>query len=291
MSLNPLSLFETKPSISSLSVRAEDNLHLHYRHDLPGRLEAPHGFSYHLITFFLTNNEQQITHLENCGRYEGQMNRGEFYLYPAGISGFTEWQNIDKTLHLAIEPNFLQEIVIKTESLNSDRLELLPVLKQRDRTIAKLAQLFLTEMRSEGLGSQLYLESVSSALGVYLLRNYSVFKPTFRQHKGGLSNYKLRQTIDYIQANLDKKLSLKVMAQQVDMSRYYFAAQFKQAMGTSPYQYVVEQRVAKAKKLLSQKERSLAQIALECGFASQSHFNKVFRQYVGTTPKHYRQQR
>lgn len=287
MSLNPISLFETKPSISNLSVRAESNLHLHYRHDLPGRLEAPNGLSHHLITFFLTDNERQITHLDDCGEYEGSMNRGEFYLYPAQVSGFTDWQTTDKTLHLIIKPDLLQEIAIKTESLSLNRLEILPVLKKSDRTIEQLARLFLAEMQNEGLGSQLYLESLSNALGVHLLRNYCVFKPTFRQYESGLASYKLHQIIDYIQANLNEKLSLKIMAQQVDMSKYYFAAQFKQAMGVSPYQYVIEQRIVKAKQLLQQKQRSLAQIALDCGFASQSHFNKVFRQYVGTTPKHY----
>ena len=200
------------------------------------------------------------------------MTQGEFYLYPAEVSGFTSWQAIDKTLHLIVKPNLLKEIAIKTESLNPDRIELLPILKEHDSRIEQLAQLFLTEMQDEGLGRQLYLESLSNVLGVHLLRNYSVFKPIFRRYADGLASYKLRQTIDYIQSNLDKKLSLETMAREIDMGRYYFADQFKQAMGVSPYQYVIEQRLAKAKKLLQQQERSLADIALDCGFASQSHF-------------------
>ena len=290
MSLNPLELFATKPNLSSLDLQLKENLYLHYRHDLPGRLEAPNGFSYHLITFFLTNNERQITHLDDCGEYDGQMNRGEFYLYPAGVSGFTDWQVIDKTLHLIVKPNLLREIALKTNCLNSDRLELLPILKGRDSQIEYLAQSLLTEMQTGNFGSQLYLESLSNVLGVHLLRNYSVFEPVFRRYADGLAPYKLRLTIDYIQSNLDKKLSLKAMAEQVDMGRYYFATQFKQAMGISPYQYVIEQRVAKAKQLLRQQERSLLEIASDCGFSSQSHFNKVFRQYTGTTPKAYREQ-
>ena len=61
-------------------------------------------------------------------------------------------------------------------------------------------------------------------------------------------------------------------------------------MGISPYQYVNQQRIEKAKKSLKQQNEAIADIALECGFANQSHFNKVFRQYVGTTPKKYREQ-
>ena len=290
MSLNPLNLFEAKPNISSLSVQLEEDLYLHYRHDLPGQLEAPDGFSYHLMTFFLTNNERQITHLDNYGEYAGRMAQGEFYLYPAEVSGFTEWQVIDKTLHLIIKPNLLREIALKTECLNPERIELLPILKDRDSQVEHLARLLLAEMQNDCLGGRLYLESLSNVLGVHLLRNYSVFEPVFRRYASGLASYKLRQTIDYIQSNLEKKLSLKAMAEQVGMGRYYFATQFKQAMGVSPYQYVIEQRVAKAKRLLRQKDRSLVEIALDCGFASQSHFNKTFRQYVGTTPKRYQEQ-
>ena len=288
MSLDLSELFETKPNIYSISAQLEKDLYLHYRYDLPGRLEAPNGFSHHLITFFLTNNERQITHIDGCGEYDGQMNRGEFYLYPAGISGFTDWQTIDKTLHIIIKPNLLREIALKTNCLNPDRLELLPLLKDRDSQIEHLARLLLTEMQAENFGSQLYLESLANLVGVHLLRNYSAFEPVFRSYTDGLASYKLRQTIDYIQSNLDKKLSLKTMAERVDIGRYYFATQFKQAMGVSPYQYVIEQRIAKAKQLL-QKKQSLIEIAADCGFSSQSHFNKVFRQHTGTTPKAYRE--
>lgn len=307
MSINPLNLFEIKSSISSYSVRLEEDLYLHYRHDLPGQLEAPNGFSYHLITFFLTQNERQIIHLDSHGEYDGQMAQGEFYLYPAGISGFTDWQTIDKTLHLIIKPNLLQEIVVKTGCLNPDRIELLPILKDRDFQVEHIARLLLAQMQSDSFGNRLYLESLSNVLGIHLLRNYSVFKPVFRQYADGLALSKLRQTIDYIQSNLDTNLSLKAMAEKAGMGRYYFATQFKQAMGISPYHYVIGQRIEKAKRLLKQKERcsavlgetpmsdcikkrSLVEIASDCGFASQSHFNRVFRQHIGTTPKKYQQQ-
>lgn len=288
MSVNPLNLLENKPTLSKHSIRAENDFYLHYRHDLPGELKAPQGLTHHLITFFLTENKRQITHFEHHGEYDGQMKRGEFYLCPARVSGFTCWQ-ADETLHLIIKPNLLRRVAIETECLNPDRIELLPILKTRDLKIEQLAQLFLAEMMGDRFGQKLYLESLSEVLAVHLLRNYCVFEPLFRKYTNGLAPDKLRQTIDYIQAYLDTDLSLEVMAKQSGMSRCYFATQFKQAMGIPPHQYVNQQRIKKAQQLLRQ-ERSLVEIALDCGFASQSHFNKVFRQYVGMTPKNYQQQ-
>ena len=286
---NLLSLFKQKPARSQKSICVAKDLTLHYRSDLPGELETSEGFTHHLLTVFLTANERQTTHIDHFGEHDGRMEKGEFYLYPAKASGFTRWQVEDKTLHLIIEPNLLHKVAIETECLNGDRLELLPLLKNYDPQIDRLTQLLVAEIESGSFGGQLYLESLGNILAIHLLRNYCIFEPIFRQYADGLASYKLRRVIDYIEAYLDTDLSLEAMAKQVDMSRYYFASQFKQAMGISPYQYVVRQRIKKAQKLLESRQRSLSQIALDCGFASQSHFNKVFRQYVGTTPKKYRE--
>ena len=234
------------------------------------------------------------------------MNRGEFYLYPAAVSGFTNWSAADETLHLFIKPDLLTSVALETECLNPDEIELLPVLKTYDPQIEQFTKLLFLEMQNNKFGGKLYLESLQQALIIHLLRQYCVFEPVFPKYSNGLAPYKLRQTIDYIQANLDQDLSLKVMAEQIGMSRSYFADRFKQAIGIPPHQYVNQQRIAKAKQLLRERSeamplceavsfraglsQTIAEIALECGFASQSHLNKVFRQYVKTTPKNYREQ-
>lgn len=290
MSVNPLDIFANKPVISKQSVSVEEDLIFHYRHDLPGELEAPGGLTHHLITFFLTENKRQTTHFDHHGEYDGQMRKGEFYLCPAEVSGFTSWQTVDETLHLVIKPDLLRKVARETECLHPNRIELIPVLKTYDPQIEHLAQLFLAQIQNNSFGGRLYLESLTNVLVIHLLRHYCVFEPVIRKYSNGLAPYKLRQTLDYIHAYLDQDLSLEVMAKQIGISRCYFADQFKQAMGIPPHQYVNQQRIEKAKQLLRQRERSLAEIALECGFASQSHLNKVFRKYVGMTPKTYREQ-
>ena len=289
MSVNPALIFANKPVQSDRSIDLEEFL-IYYRQDLPGEIEIPEGLTHHLITFFLTDNQRQVTHLDSYGEYDGQMNKGEFYLCPAAMSGFTSWATADETLHLFIKPNLLRSVAIETEYLNPDKIELLPVLKTYDPQIEQLSKLLFWEMQNNSFGGKLYLESLKQVLVIHLLRNYGVFEPIFRQNNNGLAPYKLRQTIDYIQAYLDRDLSLKVMAEQIGMGRSYFAVRFKQAMGIPPHQYVIQQRVEKAKRLLKERTLTIAEIALECGFASQSHLNKAFGKYVGTTPKSYREQ-
>jgi AraC-like DNA-binding protein len=75
---------------------------------------------------------------------------------------------------------------------------------------------------------------------------------------------------------------------EVQMSYSHFARAFKQSMGISPNVYMTEQRIERAKKLLSDTDLRIADIALRTGFASQSHFTSTFRKLVWTTPKAFR---
>lgn len=291
MPINPLELFSKQPAISSHSIQADQGLTIHHRHDLPGELDASTGFSHHMLTFFLSKNDYQTTYLDECGKYEGPMNKGDFYLYPAGVSGFTRWQSEDETLHVVIEPSFLNRVAIDAECSNLGTLELLPTLKGNDRTFNNLVQLILTELGDSACGDKLYLESLSSLLGVHLLRRYCNSAPKIHQNSSGLAPHQLREAVDYIEAHLDGNLSLDLIAAQANMSRCYFAAQFKQSMGIAPHQYVSQQRVEKAKQVLQKASKlSIADVALECGFSSQSHLTKVFKKYLGTTPRAYQRQ-
>ncbi len=92
-------------------------------------------------------------------------------------------------------------------------------------------------------------------------------------------------------AHLSQDLSLDVLAQQVGFSPYHFARLFRQTMGESPHQFVLRQRIQRAQHLLKEADVPLAHIALECGFANQSHLSLVFKRHLGLTPRAYRQDR
>jgi AraC family transcriptional regulator len=94
--------------------------------------------------------------------------------------------------------------------------------------------------------------------------------------------------LDYINDHLDRDIKLADLATLLDMSQFHFSHLFKQSLDTSPYQYLLQQRVERAKQLLKQTERSIMDIALDCGFSSHSHLSKQFRQLTGITPKAYR---
>jgi AraC family transcriptional regulator len=89
---------------------------------------------------------------------------------------------------------------------------------------------------------------------------------------------------------LHEKLSLDAIATELNLSVYYFCELFTQSIGIPPYKYVLQQRVERAKQLLKNSQKPLADIALDCGFASQSHLNRHFHKLASITPKKYRDQ-
>nr|WP_228057146.1 AraC family transcriptional regulator [Tychonema sp. LEGE 07203] len=189
-------------------------------------------------------------------------------------------------IELFLEPAMLARAAF--DSVDADRIELVPQLHLRDPLIQHMGLALKEELAAGGADSRLYAESMATALSVHLLRRYCSFKKEIKNYTGGLCKYQLRQVFNYIDEHLDRNLSLKNLSSAVQISPHYFASLFKQSTGVTPHQYVMKCRIEKAKQLLRRRELTLVEICHQVGFQIQSHFTRVFRQQVKTTPKAYR---
>ena len=107
----------------------------------------------------------------------------------------------------------------------------------------------------------------------------------------GLPPFRLRKIKQYISENLDEEICLEELAELSGSSKYHFCHLFKESMGVSPYRFVMEQRIDRAKHLLAGRDIPITRIAYRIGFNSPSHFSKTFRKHVGTTPSAFRKKR
>jgi AraC family transcriptional regulator len=153
-------------------------------------------------------------------------------------------------------------------------------------------QLLLTEMDREMAAGwpmgALYGDLLGMSLSIALIRKYGHTSSPLLPLKGGLSQPRLKQVLAYIEEHLDRELRLQELADLAALSAFHFARSFRQSVGATPHQYIVQRRVQRAKELLLRPEWSIEQVASATGFAGASQFSRVFRQNAGATPTDWR---
>ena len=113
-----------------------------------------------------------------------------------------------------------------------------------------------------------------------------------RSHlRGGLSPAALRRVQLFVEANLGRAIHLHDLAARAALSPYHFARAFKTSAGMTPRTYVEHRRIEEAKRLLTESTQSLAQVAMEVGFGTQSRLSSTFKRKTGFTPGEYRRER
>jgi len=106
--------------------------------------------------------------------------------------------------------------------------------------------------------------------------------------RGGLPAGALRRVLLHIEENLGERVGLGTLAAVAGLSKWHFGRAFKRSVGTAPHSYLVQRRIERAKQLVAETNRPLADIGYETGFADQSHFTHVFAAMVGATPLSFR---
>ncbi|QHV99131.1 AraC family transcriptional regulator [Spirosoma endbachense] len=101
---------------------------------------------------------------------------------------------------------------------------------------------------------------------------------------------RLAHIAQYINKNLGRNLPIKELADEACMSEPNFYRTFRQTFGMTPVDFINQQRIALASKLLRTTNRYLADISIDCGFNNLTYFMKLFRREMGLSPAQYRKQ-
>ena len=222
-------------------------------------------------------------------QYKKQIEPGHSFLVSSNQTHALEWQKTAELTLFYLHPKFFSNAV--GESIAENDL----VIHERcslvnDTLICEIATI-LVHLSKSNLADieKLYIENLANLLAVHLLKNYINYKVTVFNNFSRLSSKKLETVYDYVENNLESKITLSELATVAGVGKYYFCRLFKGSTNTTPYSYVLHRRVERAKKLLKDSNLSICNIALECGFSNQSHLAKHFRNILGTSPIRYRQ--
>jgi AraC family transcriptional regulator len=136
---------------------------------------------------------------------------------------------------------------------------------------------------------RLFLDSVEQAMAVTLVNGHAVRHRPVQLYRGGLGSARLRKVKELVHAKIEDDLSLDEMAQSVGLSTAHFARMFRKSTGETPHQFVLRQRVERARTMLRAPDARVLDVAVACGFKTQQHFAQVFRDVWGVSPTEYRQ--
>ncbi len=224
------------------------------------------------------------------GPWKGQyLRQGDLFLRPAGRAPYeVRWQAISsqpvQTLFLQLHTDLVSRTIEELAGATTRQVTVAENIAFQDPLLMQICLTLWHDLKRQAPTEKLYLQSIAQLLAVHLLRDGS---PAVGNGQT-LTHQQMRHVTDFIQAHLDQALSLEQLAQQAGLSPYHFSRLFRQTTGESPHQFVLGQRIECARQLLTQTDAPLAQVALQSGFASQSHLSSVFKRCLGLTPRAYR---
>ena len=212
---------------------------------------------------------------------------GNLCITPAGQPIWASWNKPLDNMGIALDAAFVDRAA--EENGFAGGFEFAELYKQSDPLIQHLGLTLLAGADGEAPSGRLFTDSLIQTLILHLLTNYGTSKPSMRSISGGLSGHKLRRVKEFIDANLEDDLSLAEISAAADLSQFHFARAFRKSTGLTPQQFVMQQRIERAKQLLAGNDLPLVEISLRTGFKNQSHFTSLFRKFTNLTPKTWRE--
>ena len=190
------------------------------------------------------------------------------------------------TIHIYLRADLFADCRGDARS-RANRLE--PIFGQADPVLAHLGEAIGEVVKDGETASSLFVDPLVKAIANrFIALNGKGRSPVATRRRSQLSARQVRNLRDFVEMELHGDIRLDRMAVVCGLSTEYFVRLFKATLGVSPYQYVIDRRVERAKALLAEDGQSLAEIAVACGFSHQEHISRMFRRFTGVTPGQFR---
>jgi len=198
-----------------------------------------------------------------------------------------EWVGLMNVSHLQL--GISDEALMACSDGAYGEVELRPSRKFADPRLSAMVAAVHAEMVAGFPSGRLFLDSVEQAIAITLVNGHAVRHRPVQIYRGGLGAARLRRIRELVHARMEDDLSLDDMAQSVGLSTAHFARMFRKSTGETPHQFVLRQRLERAKAMLRAPDARVLDVAVACGFKTQQHFAQAFRDVWGVSPTEYRQ--
>lgn len=264
---------------------AADLMTLEYFEAEPG--EMPHQiFDQHHILLNLRDQPHRVENWRGDEHRDFIYHKNEIIVTPAGIKSGWKWHQKSKVIVITLDPKKFETFAQKELGVVLGAAQLQDIPQFMDEDIVSAGVMALEALKSQ-MGSAVMYESFARIFLTKLIQKYGLQGEEYEFSKS-FSAVHYKRVLDYVAKNFGQEITLEDMASEAGLSPFHFARLFKQTIGETPYQFVMDYRIEQAKKMLTDPARPMIDIALSCGFSDQAHFSRVFKQLSGMTPKDWR---
>lgn len=215
---------------------------------------------------------------------------GALTLVPAGTNYSWTTEGPIGFAHLYLHPHAIDHVITEEFDRDSRSVELIDCVARRLPLLSALMNAMMDQLETPSFSSRLVLDTLLHSLTVGLISECSTLSDTIGPAPHAISPRRLQRVLDFIESNLGDDIELEDLASVAGTSRFHFSRAFRHETGFPPYRYLIHRRVDAAKTLLLEGTLSIAQIAEQCGFNSQTQFAVMFRRVFGTSPGRFRRE-
>jgi AraC family transcriptional regulator len=270
--------------------RAAELLNLEYFEAEPARM--PHEvFSQHHLLLNMRDTPMRVENWRDTTHRDFTYLPGEIVLTPAGIRSGWHWHERSKVIVITILPAMLERFATSELGLVLGPRQLRDTPQALDTDLCQAGTMLLDALRTRATGSEVMYESLARIFLVKLVQRYGELRSEALDFSRGFTASHYKRVLDFVAERFGRPIAIEDMARVAGLSPAHFSRLFKEVLGDSPYQFVMDYRVEQAKRMLADRSRPLSDIALACGFADQAHFTRIFKRLTGTTPKAFRASR
>ncbi len=261
-----------------------DMMHIMLRSDGPGVVEVPELEVPRIAVYI--GKPVRLNCRHGAQSHSGLAIHGDIDIIPDRMASSWEMKGVDTALVIRLGRQSIYQV--SETSFDERHVEIRSRFRVRDPQIEHIAWALMAEAQNGYPSGRLYLDCMATALAVQLLRNHSSLALMRPLERCEMPPRTLRQIQCYIEENLRCDLSLAALAEVARMSVSHLKTTFRSATGIPVHQYVIRRRVEHAALLLRECKLPISQIAIEVGFAHQSHLALHTKSLLGASPSQVR---
>jgi AraC family transcriptional regulator len=237
-------------------------------------------------------------HLELFDRYEywedgkaakvSTIKPGETIIYGINRKPVFHLNSPFHSVHFYMPKDASDAIADEANAPRIDGLHYQPAVSHADTFLRNVAEALLPKFQSPDDVNQLFIDHLMLAVGHHINTTYGGMRPMTKPISGGLTPAQERRAKELLEASVIGNLRLADLARECGLSASHFTKSFRQSVGMPPHQWLLQQRLERAKLLLRDEDAQLAEIALATGFSDQSHFTRHFSAKTGLSPGRWR---